>query len=61
MVLPIDNLPQTHFTNVLSIQGIYDNRFVITIAPQHDICPHRSTYPTNAVAINVSNRITPMF
>jgi len=28
-----------------------DNRFVITVAPQKDICPHGNTYPINAVII----------
>ena len=31
--------------------GIGDSRFVITVAPQNDICRHGSTYPMNAVAI----------
>jgi hypothetical protein len=37
--------------------GIADIMFVITAAPQKDICPHGSTYPIKAVAI-VINRIT---
>jgi len=28
-----------------------DTKFVITVAPQNDICPHGSTYPKKAVAI----------
>jgi len=31
-------------------------RFLITVAPQNDICPHGNAYPTNAVAM-VKNRI----
>lgn len=38
-----------------------DKRLVMTVAPQNDICPHGRTYPINAVAITVNNRITPMF
>lgn len=34
---------------------------MITVAPQNDICPHGRTYPTNAVIITSSSRITPMF
>lgn len=33
-----------------------ENRFVITVAPQNDICPHGKTYPKKAVAI-VKNKI----
>lgn len=33
----------------------------MTVAPQKDICPHGRTYPTKAVAIRVSSRITPVF
>jgi hypothetical protein len=38
--------------------GTGDIRFVITVAPQKDICPHGSTYPIKAVAI-VMNKIDP--
>ena len=38
-------------------QGIADSRFVITVAPENDICPHSRTYPMNAVVM-VRNRIT---
>jgi len=37
-----------------------DNKFVITVAPQNDICPHGKTYPTKAVIIVNNKRITPM-
>lgn len=38
--------------------GITEIRFVITVAPQKDICPHGSTYPKNAVTImRVNSRI----
>ncbi|KAF2893981.1 hypothetical protein ILUMI_12192 [Ignelater luminosus] len=36
-----------------------ESRFVITVAPQNDICPHGSTYPRNAVPITVNRIITP--
>jgi len=35
-------------------------RFVITVAPQYDICPHGSTYPRNAVAIAIMKIVTPL-
>lgn len=38
-----------------------ESRFVITVAPQKDICPHGRTYPMNAVAITVNSRIIPVF
>lgn len=33
----------------------------MTVAPQKDIWPHGRTYPTNAVIIINSRRITPVF
>jgi hypothetical protein len=36
---------------------VSDRRFVITVAPQNDICPQGSTYPMNAVAM-VKNKMT---
>jgi len=36
-----------------------DTKFVITVAPQNDICPHGSTYPKNAVAITKKKIVTP--
>jgi len=32
---------------------------VITVAPQNDICPHGSTYPKKAVAIDIKKIVTP--
>lgn len=61
VALSMEKPPQIHSTKVLPIYGIADRRFVITIAPQEDICPHGSMYPMNAVAITVNNRITPLF
>jgi len=45
----------------LPINGIADNRLVITIAPQKLIWPHGSTYPKKAVIIINKNKITPVF
>ena len=38
--------------------GSNAQRFVITVAPQKDICPHGKTYPRNAVAIDINIIIT---
>lgn len=59
--LSTENPPQAHSTSVWPMYGIAENRLVITVAPQKDICPQGSTYPTKAVAIRVNRRITPMF
>jgi len=42
------------------MKGIVETRFVITVAPQKDICPHGSTYPRNAVAIDIRKILTPI-
>lgn len=39
----IENPPQSHCTIVLPKYGIADTRFVMTVAPQNDICPHGRT------------------
>jgi hypothetical protein len=49
--------PHTHWTISFPKHGIADSRFVITVVPQNDVCPHGSTYPMNVVA-RVTNRIT---
>jgi len=36
-----------------------ESKFVITVAPQNDICPHGKTYPTNAVIMVNKSKITP--
>jgi hypothetical protein len=41
--------------------GIAEIKFVITVAPQKDICPHGKTYPIKAVAMTTKRIITPMF
>jgi len=40
---PTLNPPQTHTTKLPPIIGIADTRFVITVAPQSDICPQGNT------------------
>ena len=61
VALSTENPPQIHSTRVVPMYGIADSKFVITVAPQKDICPHGRTYPMNAVDITANKRITPMF
>lgn len=61
VALSTENPPQIHSTRVGPIYGIADNKFVITVAPQKDICPHGRTYPRNAVAIIENTRRIPIF
>lgn len=51
--------PHTHSTKDFPKYGIAEIKFVMTVAPQNDICPHGRTYPKNAVIINRSKIITP--
>jgi len=53
--------PHNQLTIISPQIGIADIRFVITVAAQNDICPHGSTYPINAVAINSRRIRTPIF
>jgi hypothetical protein len=39
VALSTANPPHTHWTTSVPIYGIADNRFVMTVAPQNDICP----------------------
>lgn len=57
--LSTENPPQTHWTKSFPIYGIAEIRFVITEAPQNDICPQGNTYPKNAVIIVNKKIITP--
>jgi len=57
--LSTENPPQIHSTIVVPQCGIADNRFVITVAPQKDIWPHGSTYPTKAVSIEIKRIVVP--
>lgn len=43
VALSTENPPHTHSTSIFPMYGIADNKFVITVAPQNDICPHGST------------------
>lgn len=61
VALSTEKPPQIHSTRVVPIYGMAESRFVITVAPQNDICPHGRTYPMNAVAITVNSKMTPMF
>lgn len=60
VALLIENPPQIHITNMFPIYGIVETRLVITVAPQNDICPHGSTYPKKAVAIEIKKIVTPI-
>lgn len=57
VALSTANPPHIHMTKSLPIYGIAENKLVITVAPQKDICPHGNTYPKKAVAIT-NNKIT---
>ena len=59
--LSTEKPPHAHSTSVWPMYGMAEKRFVITVAPQNDICPQGRTYPTKAVAMRVSRRMTPMF
>lgn len=54
------NPPHIHCTSLSPIKGTAENRLVITVAPQNDICPQGSTYPRNAVAIVINKIMTPI-
>jgi len=47
----MENPPHSHSTIVCPKYGTAERRFVITVAPQKDICPQGSTYPRKAVPI----------
>lgn len=46
---------------LVPMYGIADSKFVITVAPQNDICPHGSTYPIKAVAMIMNSSAMPIF
>jgi hypothetical protein len=60
VALSTANPPHSHCTISVPINGIAETRFVITVAPQKDICPQGKTYPINAVPIVKNNKITPI-
>lgn len=43
VALSTENPPQIHSTRLVPMYGIADNKLVITVAPQKDICPHGKT------------------
>lgn len=43
VALSTEKPPQIHWTNMSPMYGTADSRFVITVAPQKDICPHGRT------------------
>ena len=47
VALSTANPPHTHWTTSFPTYGIADRRFVITGAPQNDICLHGRTYSIN--------------
>ena len=59
VALSTANPPQIHCTSVCPKYGMADNKLVITVAAQNDICPQIKTYPIKAVAITARRIITP--
>lgn len=59
VALSTANPPQIHCTKSGPIYGIAENKLVMTVAPQNDICPQGRTYPKKAVAITRSRITTP--
>jgi len=59
VALLIEKPPQSHSTMDDPTYGIADKRFVITVAPQNDICPHGRTYPKKAVAMRIKRMTIP--
>lgn len=60
MALSTAKPPQIHCTMEFPRYGIADTRFVITVAPQKDICPQGKTYPRKAVPITKKKIVTPI-
>jgi hypothetical protein len=59
VALSTANPPHNHWTKSIPKYGIADKRFVITVAPQKDICPQGRTYPIKAVPITKNKITTP--
>jgi hypothetical protein len=51
--------PHTNITSEFPIIGIILKKFVITAAPQKDICPQGNTYPKKETAIIITHNIKP--
>lgn len=43
VALSMEKPPQIHSTRSVLMYGIADSRFVMTVAPQNDICPQGNT------------------
>lgn len=61
VALSTEKPPQIHWTRVFPMYGTAERRFVMTVAPQKDICPQGRTYPTKAVIMTRRSSTTPMF
>lgn len=59
VALSTEKPPQIHWTRSVPIKGMAENKLVITVAPQKDICPQGRTYPKKAVAIIINKITTP--
>lgn len=55
-----ENPPHIHITLLLPMYGMAEKMFVITVAPQKDICPQGRTYPRNAEAMNTTKIVRPL-
>jgi len=60
VALSTANPPQTHWTSIVPKYGTADNKLVITVAAQKDICPQINTYPMKAAPITKSMITTPV-
>ena len=60
VALSTANPPHNQYTISVPKNGIAENKLVITVAPQNDICPQGRTYPKKAVAITRSRIVTPI-
>ena len=59
VLLSTEKPPQIQNVIICPKYGIAEIRFVITVAPQNDICPQGRIYPKKAVAIKVKIIKTP--
>lgn len=59
VALSTANPPQTHWTRSIPKYGMADNKLVMTVAPQNDICPQGNTYPINAAPMVKNSNRTP--
>jgi uncharacterized GH25 family protein len=60
VALSTANPPHSQYTISEPKKGIAENKLVITVAPQNDICPQGRTYPKKAVAITSNRIVTPI-